>query len=313
MKSITRKLMPLAIALGMAFATSAANAAPTPFVIQNGSAANLLVSGATSLDWKDTGSGVAIGIGPFGKPIDPTKPFEFRYQAALSSISDNGDASVVRTALATDLDNSSNGKLDPGTLYEYTIVAKLIEQVDYYTGNTAVFKVAGLPSQNKVSIFFDTKGDAKTSDGTGFDNGVQVAQFTVIQAGSTSSFTPVSATTGNGTARMHAIIDVANGDFVNPNYLQGVTSLIVSMDYEGTLNYPAGNSTTTGFHRNTPDDATADIYGSYTVTPADILFAVQGKTTFGTNAVPEPGSMMLFGVGLLGAVGAIRRRKQIKA
>jgi hypothetical protein len=47
-------------------------------------------------------------------------------------------------------------------------------------------------------------------------------------------------------------------------------------------------------------------------TSKDIVFKVDGSNTF-ANAVPEPGTMMLLGMGILGLVGAQRRRRAPKA
>jgi hypothetical protein len=298
-----RKLAPLALAIGMSFAGTAQAATDTLFNLKNG-AGQTIVSGADTLDWSSAGSGVAIGIGPFGSALEVGDAFDFRYQANLVGV--NGG---TETALLTGLDSSSNGIANAGRSYEFTISAKLREVVTGVgndgVGPTARFGLGGGVGDNKVAIYYDTAMNANTVTGTGFDDGILVALLTVTSTGTTSNFGITGPNAGQGAAKLSAEIS-ESGDFINAAYLENVERLLFGLNFESTLNFPAGAAYTNNFHIG--GDA---MFGNYIVGANDIVFKVDGSNTF--TQVPEPGSMVLLGAGLLGFVGAARRRKAKKA
>jgi hypothetical protein len=293
MKNSLRKLIPVVAALGFAFAATSAQA----FTLTDGS--NVLASGATTLDWNTTGSGVAIGVGPFGGPLTVGQQFQFLYQSNLASIDGN------TTALFNGLDFNANGTKGDGKTFEFTIVAKLNERVTSLTGSTAEFGLAGAPSDNKVAIYYDTNANASTTAGTGFDDGTLVALLTIVPTNTQSTFT-VAGNGGQGSTKITAL-QFEPGDFIDPNYLQGVSALLFGVNFESNLNYPATNSTTSNFHIGG-----SSLFPDYIAGNNDIVFKVDGSNTF-SSAVPEPGTMMLLGMGMLGLVGAQRRRRAPKA
>lgn len=301
-----RKFAPLAAAIGMMFAGAAHADVVTSFNLLNGSGTTL-VAGADALDWNERGSGVAIGVGPFSDStvLPPGASFNFKYQANLASVSGG-----TPTADSLFLDNTSNGTAESIFKYEFTIVAKMHEVVTSsgVVGGkpTAFFGLTGAPSENKVAIFYDPMHNANTSTGTGFDDGTMIALLTIDSSGTTSQFSTVPGTgTGQGSAKLHASKSQA-GDFINQDYLQGVEDFLFGMNFESDLNYPSGTSMTSGFHKGGSTQ-----FADYSVTPADIVFKVDGSNRF--TKVPEPGSILLMGVGMLGLFGAARRRNAKKA
>jgi hypothetical protein len=294
MKISFRKLIPVVAALGFAFAGSSAQA----FTLKDGT--NVLASDATTLDWNASGSGVAKGVGPFGSPLTVGQNFQFLYQSNLASVDGNP------TILFNGLDSTANGTKDTaaGKNYEFTIVAMLNETVTSASGTHATFGLA--PGENKVAIYYDTAANASTAGGTGFDDGTLIAMLTIVPENTQSEFTVTAPGAGQGSTKITARV-VDGADFIDPAYLQGVSELLFGVNFESNLNYPAGNSSTNNFHIGG-----SSLFPDYVAGNNDIVFKVDGSNTF-TNAVPEPGTMMLLGMGMLGFVGAQRRRRAPKA
>jgi hypothetical protein len=76
------------------------------------------------------------------------------------------------------------------------------------------------------------------------------------------------------------------------------------MEFQSTQNFPATNSKTTGFHMGG-----STLYPNTPVTRSDILLKVDGSNTF---SIPEPQTLLLFGIGLL-MLGFVARRSTTRA
>jgi len=281
----TMKKLISTLAMGAVLSASAAFAQP----FWTGSLYNENVGGLVgniqTLDWSSSGSGNASGIGPFGTPLTVGQTFDFRYQSFLAGVTSPTGQSVTFPGLTTD--------------FEYTVVAKFPEIVASFTplgGGASTALLSTLPG-GTFAIYYDAVANSNVTAGTGFDNGIVVASGT-INPGQLTTFTATSPTQGIGSTILEGLVT-----YVDPFYIDPSTNFIFDFRFEGTLNYPPLDSTTAGFFIG-GDAAWAD----YLVANNDVPFKVDGSSKF--SVVPEPSTMLLLGIGLLGIAGYTRKRIQ---
>lgn len=304
------KLSSLALALSLALAGNIAHAEllTQDFTVRDGKG-NLIAAHATGLDWNQLGSGVAVGVGPYSTLLQVGAEYDFLYQANLVNISGAvgpGDQGATYNRL----DASPNGAPNLNKSFEFTLVSRQREVVLQSLGvGASSYAMSGLVDGpgNKVAIFYDEAMNADTTKGTGFDDGIMIALLSIVSDGTGSDFSGKTASAGQGSARIHARIVAGAGDFIDPAYLIGMDDLMLGLSFEGNLAYPAGAASALAFHASGTDPR----FPTYHVTDNDIVVKVDGNNDF--TRVPEPGSMLLMTIGMLGMAGVARRRKQTKA
>jgi len=271
----------LAAAVAGVFAATTAQAGPLTNVNVFDGAGGAIATNVSAFDWNEAGSGLAIGKGPLGS--DPTaapNPFTLVYQANLVSFTgDTTPTAGLNTPFA------AGG-------YEFTIAARFEETATTIGPTTSQF--TPVPGSGTVSIFFDnaTHGgtQADVAAGTGFTDGLEIARFLIT--GGTSTFTLIDPATGLGSTNFQ--FDVTSApDFVNASFIQGVLGDVMDLHFVSNQNTPTGTSTTASFHGGS-------LYPLTPVTGADLLLKVDGASQFSFAAVPEPGSLALVAIGLLG-------------
>lgn len=277
------------LAMGAVLSASAAFAQPFWTGSLYNETAGGLVGGIQTLDWSSSGSGNASGIGPFGTPLTVGQTFDFRYQSFLAGVTSPTGQPVTFPGLATN--------------FEYTVVAKFPEIVTNFVplGGPASIASFSTLAGGSFAIYYDSVPNANVANGTGFDNGILVASGSILP-GQLTTFTASVTTTGAlqgiGSTILEGLVN-----YVDPLYIDPSTNFIFDFRFEGTLNYPPLDSTTAGFFIG-GNAAWAD----YPVAANDVPFKVDGSSKF--SVVPEPSTMLLLGVGLLGIAGYTRKRIQ---
>jgi hypothetical protein len=175
------------------------------------------------------------------------------------------------------------------------------------TGGLLTGDSGGLVLTNAVLTSFGTNGTVVTGTlGTvSFQTGVLTGN-TNINGGGPFNAGGTITVTGNGTN------GVANGVLFTGSFSQGTWTATVNPD--GTNQYTL-SAIVTG------TSGTSDASGQYvlTVDGGHLAFSTinnaggtTGATSTGNLSVPEPGELSLMGTGLLGLIGAIRRKMKVQ-
>ncbi|MDO3379690.1 flocculation-associated PEP-CTERM protein PepA [Geoalkalibacter halelectricus] len=240
-----------------------------------------------TFDWASSGSGVAIGLGA-GPLVEGTE-FTFLYQARLAGLADPAGQAV-------DFPNLNS-------TFEYTFVAVVPERVVEVSadGRTAILEtLAG----GSWYMFWDAPPNSVTETGFGFQDGTLVAEGTWLAGYETIFRASADFTSGIGGFVIEGLRGagtIVNPDFLDPTlYGPNDDQLIFDIRLEGQTNIPALDSTTTTFFAG--DGPLA----AYTVTANDLLFKVDASSKF--SVIPEPSTVILLGLGLLGLAGYSRKK-----
>ena len=236
-----------------------------------------------TFDWAESGSGMADG---YVNVVDDD--FTFKYQAFLVGLGDPNGNDV-------DFDGLND-------LFEYTIVAEIPERVKSLTdipgeGTLGVFEI--LPG-SVWYMYHDDDPNADVPSGMGFDDGTLVASGS-FALGETSSFLAESDVEGQGSINIEGWVNYVNEAYLTSDDIK----LVFDIHFDSNLNIPEGTSATDAFFLGRAGEGNLDP-NYFTGADDQLLFKVDASHTF--SAIPEPSTVLLLGVGLLGLAGYGRKR-----
>lgn len=284
LKQFSRAVLGGLLALGASSALHAATlstltAAPTnDGILQNFS----------GIDWNANGAawvqGFVVPPNAFinGTPIN----FTLTYQAFASSIGTTSTTNNLYVA-APGPQNGTYELTTYATLSETATCANLLcTSINIVTNPTSTW-----------AVYFDTTPDANQGAGTGFLDGVQIlgGNFT---NGLTSftAFGPVGSpgAIGVGGGLLSGTVSFTNSAYVAPDLL-GTT-------LQASLIFPGQSSPT--YTRPTAFNGTPTLADTAT----NFVLQTDTSQNFVAAAIPEPNTVMLLAIGLLGMCAFVKRR-----
>lgn len=278
MKSLT-KLATALSAMGLLATVAPANAIPA-LTFTSPNYGTQVVDPFTGFDWVGTSSAVTSGFNP-----DGTTVFTTTYLSSALGIFTAGGAVAFLNGL------TPNGA--PNTAWEFTIKATINETATCANFNCT--KVDFQTVSGSWDIYYDSTADADRTTGTGFINGTRVLGGT-MNTGYAGQFTDDGTGSGTGDFNFGGAVTFTETDSTKDAYLNpALVSTIAG------ANLRLGSQVTGGWVAPT---SWVDGGG---IPEGSIIFQADGQQGF--SMVPEPGTMVLLGLGLMGLGLTSRRRK----
>jgi hypothetical protein len=277
MKSMKRLAVALS-ALGLLSAAAPGFATPTLTFVDG--ASTYTVDPFGGFDWQSNATAVSTTPVFDGTTISTTT-----YLASATEVKLAGGADSGLAGLATDYEFTVKA-----TIYETQTCAAWSGVPFASTCLLAVFTAVG----GTFDIYYDSVADSNIVTGTGFLDGTNIISGTILP-GIAGTFTVTSATAGIGVFSFDGDVSFTNVDSTDDAYFSpalDASNAVATLQIGGTTtDWTAPTSWVDG--------------GGFPNNP--IVFQADGNQTF-TAAVPEPASLALVGLSLMGLAATRRRR-----
>lgn len=279
------KLKQLAVALtaGLALAGTAATTQAASITTYDGIFAGTY-SPFGGFDWASNGLAVSSGfiLAATGQSVSTN----LTYWASAANVVDPAQSALTLPAV------------NAGILfknYEYTIAAQLTETATCTADNGAGFctQAAFFLTSGTWNIYYDNAVNANRLAGTGFTDGTKILGGT-FNPGFAGTFT-ATAGGGTGSNTLSGVVTYQDLLYVTPQ----LGNTIAGTELKFGTDRTDGGGTITG-----------SPFGAVSCDRARGVVCLQADANQSfAEAIPEPGTLALLGLGLLG-LGSIRRRKQ---